>query len=399
MGYCRELLKPEGICETNLPSTYATWRRTSEQQCLAPKFESFIYTSPGSKLTKSFLAVNYEGVATFQEGAGLLFIVYKVMLVFVYLLGMLHELRDIICDLTFVAHFPNARDSQGNSCAKVLDEDGEPRYVITAVTSRHKTAVSVLVLLRIGMLAILTVAGIAFLLKETDYAELLLNTVGLVFILDIQSIVYLQVVHAHLKDEHEEKEPLRVSMMKFCGSDVLNKNPAMKDAIAFAGLTIVLLVGVTFYYFGILMPLYDSLMCNCLGEGDSCLEASRFAPSFWEQYWNAELPKALQDLKALEKSTGTANAGSASAAASAAAAAEAARKLLLRATPLAGGAAASAPGASDDAAVNLGGAVPTRSGDAADGISDAARAGRSGVRARQRRAHAARALAADSAAA
>merc|ERR1719387_2514513 len=60
LHYCRSLLDQGGFCETALPSSYATWKVESVQECGEEKFKQFVYKDPGTGRDKSLLAVDYK---------------------------------------------------------------------------------------------------------------------------------------------------------------------------------------------------------------------------------------------------------------------------------------------------------------------------------------------------
>merc|ERR1719313_518622 len=47
LKYCNGLLGPGGMCERNLPSTYAVWKTTSRVECGQPTYSTFKYEHPG----------------------------------------------------------------------------------------------------------------------------------------------------------------------------------------------------------------------------------------------------------------------------------------------------------------------------------------------------------------
>jgi len=48
LDYCHDLLDHGGFCERVLPSTYATWKIESVQECQGPDFSQFVYEDPNS---------------------------------------------------------------------------------------------------------------------------------------------------------------------------------------------------------------------------------------------------------------------------------------------------------------------------------------------------------------
>merc|ERR1719160_405364 len=108
LAYCRNLLEDGGFCEMNLPSTYRTWKIESGQQCGSPGYDKFTYTNPGNGAIKSLLSVDYDARQAYEQAKTGLFRAYKAVLLFLWLVGMLVEFREVTMVLTWVMRFPDA---------------------------------------------------------------------------------------------------------------------------------------------------------------------------------------------------------------------------------------------------------------------------------------------------
>merc|ERR1719506_262694 len=101
------------------------------------------------------------------------------------------------------------------------------------------------------MTSILTCVGVSFLMKQTDYIDLLLDAVALVFIVEIAEVLYVQVLRPEVRAQTENLEPMHVPMY---GIDYLNRRPAIVDVIQLTAIVIITLCWMTYFYRGTLDP-------------------------------------------------------------------------------------------------------------------------------------------------
>merc|ERR1719335_399659 len=85
-----------------------------------------------------------------------------------------------------------------------------------------------MLLCRTILASVLTITGVSFLLKATDYIGLLMDAVALVFIVEIANILYNQVLRPEIREQTEGLSAMTVPMF---GIDALNKRPALVDLI------------------------------------------------------------------------------------------------------------------------------------------------------------------------
>merc|ERR1719436_419674 len=106
--YCYQLLKPGGICETTLPSTYAVWKIASDQECKKKTYQKFSYTNPNKTMDeqKSMLEVDYKARKQYQKVNTPLFITYKTVIIAIWVMAMVYELKMQIIVTTWIARFP-----------------------------------------------------------------------------------------------------------------------------------------------------------------------------------------------------------------------------------------------------------------------------------------------------
>jgi len=301
LDYCYELLKPGGTCELTLPSTYAVWKIESVSQCHAPSYSKFTYTHPRmANSTKSLLSVDYEARQEFEKSKTVLFQMYKTIIISLWFLAMLMEFKDQTIIFTWVMRFPDAADFGEDAVLEKVNEENpeEATYTIQGITSGHRTMVGILTLARFLMTVVLTCVGVSFLMKQTDYIDLLLDALALIFIVEVAEVLYSQVLRPEVRAQTENLEPMHVPMY---GIDYLNRRPSLVDIIQLVTIVAVTLAWMSYYYSYTLDPIFDALECTCLGVGEKCREAETFSYDFWQKYWKEDVPavfKALDELKA-----------------------------------------------------------------------------------------------------
>lgn len=306
LDYCYDLLRPGGTCELVLPSTYAVWKIESVSQCHDPSYSKFTFTNPGmTNVTKSLLSVDYSARQDFEKSKTALFQMYKTIVISLWFLAMLMEFKDQTIIFTWVLRFPDAAEFGEEAVLENVNPENpeEATYKIQGITSGHRMSVGLLTIARFVMTTILTCVGVSFLMKQTDYIDLLLDAVALVFIVEIAEVLYVQVLRPEVRAQTENLEPMHVPMY---GIDWLNRRPAIVDIIHLVVIVFITLCWMAYYYYNVLDPVFDALECTCIGEGVKCREAQTFSYDFWHKYWKEDVPAVFQALDQLKSgSTGT----------------------------------------------------------------------------------------------
>lgn len=291
LKYCRDLLKPGGTCEELLPSTYSVWKKESVAQCGDPDFDRFVYTHPLNGRSKSLLSVDYSSRQQYEKFQTPLFFVYKFVIVFLWGLVMMSELKTVGNLLQWTAHFP-AREGA---------RDLGPKDVISGISKSHRIFNVFIGIVRLMVIAILIWIGTLFLLKSGDYVDLLFDAVAVVFILEFGDILYSKAIRQQLRDEVKAVKPMRFKG-KTC-SNFLLKRPGLVDLLWVVGLFIVVGFVMSSYYSKVVAPVYDALQCTCIKEGDHCVEAKKFSYDFWYEYWSKVVPDVYRDVEKIMTGT------------------------------------------------------------------------------------------------
>lgn len=337
LNYCYELLRSGGVCERSLPSAYSVWRKSSEKQCFEQAFHKFDYKHPKTGMKKSMLEVDYMAVTDYEKGrSSRLFVIYKTIIILTFVLCMVVELNDILLVFTWVMTFPKEEDvdeavvvtARGSEASRTplpsptagdrsarsvgtaisFGTDPSPRslqegdgetYTIHGITTQHRMLVCFLSLIRLGMAILLLWCGTVFLLQDTDYVNLLLNGVGLVFVIEIASSLYSQLLSEELREKFENTDPFTVSMTSVWKGFWL-KNAALRDLVRISCVIALLCAGMYLHYIHIAKPLSTALECACLSQGDHCFEAKEFDKGFWKTYWDHDVPDIFSSVKKMK---------------------------------------------------------------------------------------------------
>merc|ERR1719326_269598 len=163
----------------------------------------FQYEHPGDKSKKNLLAVDYAARAEYETALDMWFCIFKGIIIFLWLLAMVWEIRDIVKILTLCARFPSDAD-YGEDAVLVEQDPSDPedvRYRIQGIEEWHRRAMIALCLLRTIVTTGLMLVGVSYLIKTNDYADLLMNGVALLFIAQISEVLYSQVLREEIKDQ------------------------------------------------------------------------------------------------------------------------------------------------------------------------------------------------------
>jgi len=296
LDYCREMLQPMGACERFLPSTYATWKIESVVQCETPKFTEFVYRNPGNGVKKSLLEVDYKARQKFENARTLLFQIYKGSICGVWILLIVSQLRSVwsILNWSFAIEVPDILEQNGGK--KGGRRRSRSGMEDNGMTWLHKATMICVTLARMGMLFVLLYVGLSFLGRQTDYIGLLLDGVALLFIIEVQEIVYEKAIRSNVRKEWDDDDPISFHHTTPTLSVTADKTDMMWLFLV-AAATILF---IRYYTLEVVTPLTDSLDCACRSNGEKCFEAQRFSKRFWDQYWRYDVPGVLTDINSLK---------------------------------------------------------------------------------------------------
>jgi len=304
LDYCHSLLDIGGFCERSLPSTYATWRIKSVQECKDPEYSQFTYQDPGGGGPKSLLEVDYDAREDYEIAQTPVFLIYKTCIIFLWLLLIVSQVRAVFAVVTWVLQIPIKDDASDEDAAKDGTEtDWGPKPQaklnrrrsalrndeIQSIAWSHRISLILVTFVRISMLLILLYVGLMFLGRQTDYIGLLLDGVALIFIVEVEEILYTRVLRQDVRHEWEEREPIILKKIGF-----LAHRPDVTDTLWFVAVMLMAIAFLVYYTTFIVSPMYDALQCACLSEGQMCHEAHIFSKDFWDHYWQHDVPDSIE---------------------------------------------------------------------------------------------------------
>lgn len=318
LDYCHDLLRSGGVCERSLPSTYSVWRKSSEKQCFDHVYHKFIYEHPKTGMTKSLLELDYKAVSDYEKGRrSTLFKVYKAIIIGMFVLCIYVELKEVLIVFTWVLTFPREEDVD-EAVKEERDSEGKvQKYTVQGITAHHRMLVGLLSVFRLILAVTLMWVGTVFLVMDTDYVNLLLNGVAMVFVIEVANCLYSQLLDLDLREQCENADPFAVSMASVWGLCWF-RNPAFRDLFGLSMVVALLTFGMYLHYIHVALPLSTALECTCLSQGPHCFEAQTYDKQFWETYWVKDVPEIFTTVDQLKEEQGS-DATSAPAAAPAAA--------------------------------------------------------------------------------
>merc|ERR1719428_2588337 len=217
-----------------------------------------------------------------------------------WLLALLNEMRELVKMGEFCAKFPAAGEDGGLEVEK--GEDDSESYKITGLEPAHRQMITGMLVMRVILVIYLGVVGCIFLIMETGYMDLLMNAVALAFILEIDEILYGAIAPAETRVElgavAEFEFETRLPS-EGCAGWVLHKD--FWGIIMFPLIAVGLLVSYSLF---VTKPNLDALNCGCYQTGKQCHEAQLYNKQWWDSYWTVVLPDAIDKIQGFKKAAG-----------------------------------------------------------------------------------------------
>lgn len=309
LKYCTNLLQYE--CFSILPNSYRVWRSVANQQCGDKVFGQGLYHSPtdGSRAVK-MLTVDFKKRREYASTRSVAFRAFLGILLVTFLSVMALELRSISKAFTWCAMFPADADSSSdrligsgavaishslkwerehaNLNAMDLDWQDSLRKSIFAVRTDHRLVVLAVTVVRALMWCFLMWSGIMFLTGPPRYLDLIFDALSLLFIFQIDELLFNTMLRFELKHDHMTMTEMRVPQWH------RGYLPAFLSVV-FDGLFFISVIAfacaiVYTYTHNELNPLIHSLECLCSTQGSQCYAAQHYSKTWWDTYWSTTLP-------------------------------------------------------------------------------------------------------------
>lgn len=289
MDYCDRLLTPGGICDSSLPVSYSLYRARVNEKCGAGLF------SQGEQKVNPFddndvlgtVHLEYAVHAEYGSTRNNTFLFFLCLVLFLWYCALIDELKGICSFCDFVRNFPVEGGQQDQDVEKESPnvEESDNGTKIQRVSRAHWRICLCMVIVRGLMFVYLAFVGTIFLLSNKTFVDLLMNSVALTFIFELDEFIYSILVSEEEQSEHEGLAPL-----VFPSSFPHHGNKAKLYKKGNWGLTIIPALCVFIALWNdrkITEPIMEALDCVCFHHGPQCLESRIFDQSFWSQYWGS----------------------------------------------------------------------------------------------------------------
>jgi len=303
LKYCNDILQYE--CFNILPNTYRVWRFVSNQQCGAKVFGQSNYHNPVDGSVVPMLSVDFRKRREYATTKTAAFRVFLGILLVTFLSVMALEMRNIAKVFIFCARFPTDGESGddmvvGSQSVKIfrtvnydamgVADDDEPEITkeIHGIRTDHRILVCVMTGLRLMLWCFLMWSGIMFLTGPPRYLTLIFDALSLVFIFEIDELLYRTMLRHEFRTDHEQTEPIKVPQWHggyFSGTQGVYGDVLWLLAVIALGTAVVFT-----YCRTELNPLLNSLECLCSNQGSECHSAQQYSKAWWDNYWSATLP-------------------------------------------------------------------------------------------------------------
>jgi len=298
--YCYRMLRDGGGCEALLPTDFKRnreqrWERCGERSLV----EGGSYTNPYDELQSvHILEASYGSVEAYQRATSRLFLFFVSLVIMLWLLSLISELRELIKLAEFLYAFPEADDDDpgGSFVSGATDDKDDVTYKITGIVFAHRVILTIVFLVRILVFNVLSKFGIRFLLAETDYFSIVLNSLALTFILTIDGMLFA-LVEKDVKDAVLSSKPLEFPTL--LPHDGYIGYFLTKECWGLIAIPVLSVCIVLHHNYQIKEPMLTVLRCACTQEGSKCLDSIQYQAGWWSDYWGKTLPAAIHQVEAL----------------------------------------------------------------------------------------------------
>lgn len=198
------------------------------------------------------------------------YLAFLALVLIIWWLAVTEELRAILSWWVVMVTIPSG---------DTIVESSEGMTTIKAVNKLSKALVIVLVLLPRTCIAVaLAIIGTDFLVVADDYTDLILNSVALAFISEVDEMLFAAVMSKHQKEILAQAEPLKGEHTFFGCCEFLNHHtihttiPLLVGVLAVVGFRVHMVVTHPGGVFGLSLA-YD---CLCQAAGPTCMAAQIF---------------------------------------------------------------------------------------------------------------------------
>mmetsp|Transcript_50037 Transcript_50037/g.88188 ORF Transcript_50037/g.88188 Transcript_50037/m.88188 type:complete len:791 (-) Transcript_50037:37-2409(-) len=342
LDYCQRMLRPGGLCEKTMPSSYLMYRARVEDKCGAR-----IY-SPGQRHSNPFdardvmhtVSVSYANYNQYDTAikAKFKFFVFLILLAwYVNLVGEFMELVrfadflwNIRVDDRFTLLTPAARDnirrvssrigeygtfsqSLGDLSKRYLEtpastprgpspteieepkeralepqekpaiQSGDKAFQMIGMSYVHYYICVVTFFIRAFLWWYIMQTGTVYLMNNYQYDDLLMNAIGLAFVFEVPEAMYWFLIPDKVKAIFENARTCEYQTAlptHGLGRIIISRT--------FLGLIVappIVIMVLQFNLYHHIIPSLEALSCACFQSGDQCEISHRFTKAWWDDYW------------------------------------------------------------------------------------------------------------------
>lgn len=327
--YCQWMLRPSGLCDVALPGTYMIYRSRVAEKCGKPAISAGDrHVNPHNpRDVMVVMDVTYKNVRSYQLIHGRPFKFFLTLILIMWFVSLVDELKDILDLADFVVNFPvhagdaaaalpsvgqvagavgRASTSLGAWSRRLLSSDGvgadeedgprdaeaprdspgggeAPAIVIESISRPHHLVCIVVAVVRLWVLMYMGNVGTGFVLSTHSFKDLLLNALALAFIFEMPEFLFKFLVSERTKQMMEG-----VSNLRFRSSLPTSRLGRLVVTKHFWGLFFIPLLSIAIVWNNDThrtAPVLEALRCTCAQSGDRCLAAQQLGREWWDLHW------------------------------------------------------------------------------------------------------------------
>lgn len=304
--YCYRMLNPGGGCETLLPTDFKSNREQRWGRCGTRSLvEGGKYTNPyDPDQSVHILTATYGNVMSYERATSRLFLFFLALILMLWLLNLIDEWRELIKFAEFLIAFPglstSARDAFTAGGEELSEKDGDgdtqKSYRITGISRKHRFVLTLVFIMRLMVALRLSQFGTKFLLVETNYLNLVLNSLALTFVLTIDSMLYA-LMEKKVIEELNSCKPIKFETR--LPTEGMFGYFLKKECWGLFLVPIMSVCLVLYFNYRDKEPVLTALKCACIQEGDQCIDSMKYQTDWWKNYWSHILPSAMHQIEAL----------------------------------------------------------------------------------------------------
>lgn len=335
LDYCQRMLRPGGICEKTMPSSYLMYRARVEDKCgdrmySAGKRHTNPWDARDVMHTVSVSYGNYNQYNTAIQPRFKLFVFLILLAWYINLVGEVMELVrfadflwNIRVDDRFTLLTPAARNYLRRAASSDdLEQYGtftsslkgfSRKYLMTPLTTPrsnrdeaeqeapppekvkeeefemvgmshvHYYICFVTFMIRAFLWWYIMQTGTVYLMNNYQYDDLLMNAIGLAFVFEVPEALYWFLVADKTKERFEGARTCEYTTAlptEGLGRIIVSRT--------FLGLIVAPPIVIMVLQFNLqyhVIPSLEALSCACFQSGEHCEMAHRFTKAWWDEYW------------------------------------------------------------------------------------------------------------------